>query len=427
MDTPEFADLRNFFIALLIGALVGIEREKRKVAEQEISFGGLRTFILFAQAGAVSAWLSIHLGYPWLFVATVAAISAIVVTGYVLESRVRPTEVGVTTELAAITVCLLGGAVMYGYEAIAVALAIVTSAVLAYKRPLHAAVAKISTDDLYAGLRLLIATFIVLPLLPDRTLDPWQALNPYRLWFLVILISGLSLVGYVAVRWLGSTRGTLLTALSGGLVSSTAVSLSFARQSQTDESRTAGNALAAGILVSWVVMFVRVIIAVAFVNLHLVGAVLAPFLAMAAVAALAAGWFSWRGSRAAPAASEGRPEVALKNPFSLWEAAKFGMLFALVLLLVQLTQRYLHGEGLYVVAALAGLTDVDAITLSMADYARLGGDAGTAVAAIVIAALANTVVKCGVAVALGSAALRKRLLPATAAILAVGIAVVGTL
>jgi uncharacterized membrane protein (DUF4010 family) len=288
----------------------------------------------------------IHLSYPWLFVATVAAISAIVVTGYVLESRVRPTEVGVPTELAAITVCLLGGAVVYGYEAIAVAHAIVTSAVLAYKRPLHAAVAKISTDDLYAGLRLLIASFIVLPLLPDRTLDPWQALNPYRLWFPVILISGLSLVGYVAVRWLGATRGTLLTALSGGLVSPTAVSLSFARQSQTDESRTAGNALAAGILVSWVVMFVRVIIAVAFVNLHLVGAVLAPFLAMAAVAALAAGWFSWRGSRAAPAASEERPEVALKNSFSRWEAAKFGMLFALVLLLVQLTQRYLHGAGL---------------------------------------------------------------------------------
>jgi len=200
VDSPELIDVRNFIIALLIGALVGTEREKRKVAEQEVSFGGLRTFILFAQAGAVSAWLSIHLGYPWIFVATVAAISAIVVTGYVLESRVRPTEIGVTTELAAITVCLLGGAVMYGFVAIAVALAIVTSTVLAYKRPLHAAVAKISSDDLYAGLRLLIATFIVLPLLPDRTIDPWQALNPHRLWLLVILISGLSMVGYVAVR-----------------------------------------------------------------------------------------------------------------------------------------------------------------------------------------------------------------------------------
>ena len=423
MEPSDFTDIRNFFIALLIGALVGTEREKRKVTEQEISFGGLRTFILFAQAGAVSAWLAIHLGYPWIFAATVVAISAIVVAGYILESRVRPTEVGVTTELAAITVCLLGGAVMYGFEAIAVALAIVTSAVLAYKRPLHEAVAKIGTEDLFAGLRLLIATFIVLPLLPDRMVDPWQAINPYRLWFLVILISGLSLVGYVAVRWLGPARGTLLTALSGGLVSSTAVSLSFARQSQTDASVSAGNAFAAGILVSWVVMFVRVIVAVAIVHVTLVGAVLAPFLVMATVAALLAGWFGWRGSGNARAGVEARPEVPLKNPFSLWEASKFGLLFAIVLLVVQLTQTYLHGEGLYVVAAIAGLTDVDAITLSMADYARLGGDVHTAVAAIIVASLSNTVVKCGLAVALGSSALRLRLLPATVAILAVGITV----
>ena len=121
METPEFVVVRNFLVALLIGALVGAEREKRKVSEQEVSFGGLRTFILFAQAGAVSAWLSIQLGYPWIFVATVAAVSGIVVTGYILESRVRPTEIGVTTELAAITVCLLGRAVMYGHVAIAVA------------------------------------------------------------------------------------------------------------------------------------------------------------------------------------------------------------------------------------------------------------------------------------------------------------------
>jgi uncharacterized membrane protein (DUF4010 family) len=423
MDSPDFIVIRNFFIALLIGALVGTEREKRKVTEQEISFGGLRTFILFAQAGAVSAWLSIHLGYPWIFVATVVAISAIVVTGYILESRVRPTEVGVTTELAAITVCLLGGAVMYGFEAIAVALAIVTSAVLAYKRPLHAAVAKISTDDLFAGLRLLIATFIVLPLLPDRTVDPLQALNPHRLWLLVILISGLSLVGYVAVRWVGPARGTLLTAASGGLVSSTAVSLSFARQSQTDASVTAGRVIAAGVLTAWVVMFVRVIITVAIVNVNLLDAVLVPFLAMAAVAALLAGFLYWRGSGTGHAAGEPAAEVPLKNPFSLWEASKFGLLFAVVLIVVQLTQRYLHGEGLYVVAAIAGLAEVDAITLSMADFARLGGDAHVAVAAIIVASLSNTVVKCGLGVALGSPALRLRLLPATAMILAVGIAV----
>src|SRR5512147_374372 len=177
--------VRNFLIALLIGALVGIEREKHKVTEHPESFGGLRTFILFAQAGAVGAWLSQHIGTPWVFIATLTAVAAAVVTAYVLESRVKPDALGLTTEISAITVCLLGGAVMYGYAELAVALAILTSAVLTFKQPLHGVVQKLGTDDLYAGLKLLIATFIVLPLLPAQPIDPLQALNPYKLWLLV--------------------------------------------------------------------------------------------------------------------------------------------------------------------------------------------------------------------------------------------------
>jgi uncharacterized membrane protein (DUF4010 family) len=227
----------------------------------------------------------------------------------------------------------------------------------------------------------------------------------------------------VSVRWLGAAHGTLVTAASGGLVSSTAVSLAFARQSRA--GTLGGRELAAGVLTAWVVMFVRVIIAVAIVNVSLVAGLLAPFAAMTAVAALLAGWFYWRGSGAADAGGEAPAEIPLKNPFSLWEASKFGLLFAAVLLIVQLTQRYLEGVGLYAVAALAGLTDVDAITLSMADFARLGGDARTAVGAIVIAALSNTVVKCGMVVALGAPALRRPLLLATAAILAAGVAALG--
>ncbi|MGA9031038.1 MAG: MgtC/SapB family protein, partial [Sulfuricaulis sp.] len=225
MPEVDVVVVRNFLIALLIGALVGIEREKHKVTEHPESFGGLRTFILFAQAGAVGAWLSQHIGTPWVFIATLTAVAAAVVTAYVLESRVKPDALGLTTEISAITVCLLGGAVMYGYAELAVALAILTSAVLTFKQPLHGVVQKLGTDDLYAGLKLLIATFIVLPLLPAQPIDPLQALNPYKLWLLVILISGMSLVGYVAVRWLGTARGTAITGLSGGLVSSTAVSL----------------------------------------------------------------------------------------------------------------------------------------------------------------------------------------------------------
>lgn len=418
-DPADFAVAHQFAIALLIGALVGTERELRKTGEQGFTFGGLRTFILIAQAGALSAWLSLQLGSHWLFVAAVAAVSAIVLTSYVLESRIKPEAAGLTTEFAAISVCLLGGAVMYGHAAVAIALGIVTAATLAYKQPLHRLVGKIGTDDLYAGLRLLIASFIVLPLLPDRPVDPWQALNPYKLWLLVILISSLSMAGYVAVRWLGSARGTALTGLTGGLVSSTAVSLSFARQSRLDAGTMASDGLAAGVLLAWLVMFVRVLIEVAVVHAALLSSLLVPFAIMAVATAGFAAAYYWRGRAEAahPAAA-----VPLTNPFSLWEAGKFGLLFAAVLLVVKLTQVHFQGGGMYLVAALAGLTDVDAITLSMAEYAHQGGDAQVAAGSIVVATLTNTLVKSGLIVALGSVAMRTRVAAATAAILAAGLA-----
>lgn len=418
-DPADFAVAHQFAIALLIGALVGTERELRKTGEQGFTFGGLRTFILIAQAGALSAWLSLQLGSHWLFVAAVAAVSAIVLTSYVLESRIKPEGAGLTTELAAISVCLLGGAVMYGHAAVAIALGIVTAATLAYKQPLHRLVGKIGTDDLYAGLRLLIASFIVLPLLPDRPVDPWQALNPYKLWLLVILISSLSMAGYVAVRWLGSARGTALTGLTGGLVSSTAVSLSFARQSRLEAGTMASDGLAAGVLLAWLVMFVRVLIEVAVVHAALLSSLLVPFAIMAVATAGFAAAYYWRGRAEAahPAAT-----VPLTNPFSLWEAGKFGLLFAAVLLVVKLTQVHFQGGGMYLVAALAGLTDVDAITLSMAEYAHQGGDAQVAAGSIVVATLTNTLVKSGLIVALGSVAMRTRVAAATAAILAAGVA-----
>lgn len=415
--------IRDFLIALLIGALVGIEREKHKSVERPGSFGGLRTFILFAQTGAVAAWLSQQAGSPWLFIAALLAVALIVVVAYVLESRSAPDALGVTSEISAITVFLLGGAVMYGYAELAVALGIATSAVLAFKQPLHGIVHRIGTDDLYAGLKLLIATFIVLPLLPNQPVDPLHALNPYKLWLLVILISGLSLVGYVAVRWLGPARGAVATGVTGGLVSSTAISLMFARQSRVDTDPLAGDTLAAGILLAWAVMFARVVVAVGIVYAALVPALLAPFVTMAIASAVLAAAFYRRGTqRSRPLEQSG--EVGVKNPFSLTAATQFGLLFALVLVIVELTERYAPPEGLYLVAAFAGLTDVDAITLSMAEYARAGDTHRLAATAIVIAALSNTLVKCGMVVLLGSRALRLRLLGATTAVVLVGLAAV---
>ncbi len=426
--SPELQVVRDFFIALMIGALVGVEREKRRAERRkaenlDVSFGGLRTFILFAEAGAVSAWLSLQLGSPLLFVVTVVAVAAVVAIAYVLESRVRPDSLGLTTELAAIAVCLLGGAVMYGHAEVAVALGIVTASLLAFKQPLHGLVDKLGMSDIYAVLKLLIATFIVLPVLPHGPVDPWGAIHPQELWLLVIVISGLSLAGYVAVRWFGRARGTVLTGVAGGLASSTAVSVAFARESSSDGQQASVDALAAGILASWAVMFARIVAVVAIANADLVGSLAPSCLAMAAISAIASAWFFVLHGRRRRRESEGS-DVPMENPFSLWAAMKFSAVFAVVLLVVELVDREFEKEGLYVVAALAGLTDVDAITLSMARGAPADAGTGLVVGTILVAAISNTVAKYATVAALGSAQLRRRLIAPALALVAAGVVAV---
>jgi uncharacterized membrane protein (DUF4010 family) len=414
IEPIDLGVLRDFATALLIGALIGVEREKRKAEEGDPRVVGLRTFILVALIGAVAGFLSRALGLPWLLVAALVVVAAPLLAGHVVAARAQEDPLGLTTELAALAVCLLGAMTMLGHRELAIGLGVVIAAVLAYKQPLHGLVAKLGWDDVYAGVRLLIATFIILPLLPDRTLDPWDALNPYKLWLLVILISSLSLVGYVATRWLGSGRGTVLTGITGGLVSSTAVTLSFARRGR-DEPGVAP-ALVCGILLAWAVMFGRVLVMVLAVNADLLLPLLPSFIAMGVVA-LGAAWLLYRRS-----GDGSEPEdVRLRNPFSLTSAATFAVLFAAVLLLVKLAQFYFPGGGVYVLAALAGLTDVDAITLSMAEYARSNARTVAALA-VVIASISNTVVKCGMVTALGGAGLRRPVLLASTAIIVAGVA-----
>ncbi|HEY9519997.1 MAG TPA: MgtC/SapB family protein [Methyloceanibacter sp.] len=420
MDYRELLTVAlDFATTILLGALIGIEREKRKAEEEKTGhIAGLRTFILLALLGAAAGWLSRTLSTPWILAAALLIVGAVVVAGYFVTARSSQDGRGLTTEIAAVVVFLLGAMVMLGYETLAIGLGVVTAAVLAYKQPLHGFVEKLGWDDVYAGVRLLIATFIALPLLPDQTIDPWGALNPYKLWLLVILISSLSLVGYVLTRLLGASRGVALTGLVGGLASSTAVTLSFAKEGR--EKPGIANALACGILLAWAVMFVRVLVLVAVVNRALLAPLLVPFLVMAVTVGVFAAFYYFRdGSTEKRASAKG--EVDVKNPFSLMAAAKFGALFAIILLVVKIVQQTMPPSGLYAVAALSGLVDVDAITLSMAELAQ-SGEAHTAVIAIVIASLSNTLVKCGMAFVVAGFALGKPLLMATVATLLAGLA-----
>jgi uncharacterized membrane protein (DUF4010 family) len=305
-----------------------------------------------------------------------------------------------------------------GHQTIAVALAIATAAALAYKEPLHGWITRLSGDEIRAGLRLLIATFIILPILPDRTFDPWKALNPYKMWWLVILISGLSFLGYIVSKWLGSGRGSAVTGLVGGLVSSTAVTLTFAKRSKEASAGESINDFVAAVLLAWSVMAVRLFVLAAVLHPPL----LAPLgIPLGAITAASVGCACVSLLRAAKHKKKKSEEsLALRNPFSLTSAIKFAMVFAVVLLVVKIVGEYTGEKGTYGVAALAGLTDTDAITLSMAQHAREGGSLSVASLAIVIAALSNTIAKCALIAGLGAAPMRNRVVIATIVICAAG-------
>lgn len=412
----DFAHFRDFGTALLLGGLIGIERERRNKREGQ-GAAGLRSFVLFATIGAIGGFFAVRLATPWVLAAALVATATIVVAAYVAALRRHPESIGITTEIASLVTCLLGALATSGNRELAIGLGVTTAAVLAYKQPLHALVGRLEADDVYAVLRLLLATFIVLPLLPDRTIDPWGAINPYTLWLLVLLIAGMSLVGYVVSRWLGPGKGIAATAAAGGLVSSTAVTLTFVKQSR--EHGASATQLAGGILLAWTVMFARVLVAATVVTGSMFAHLAPSFLAMAGASGLGAFLcIAWHPRTAATVAST----VPVKNPFSLLAAAKFAALFAVVQLLLRLGQQYLPTGGTYAVAALAGLTDVDAVTLTMAQHARqVADETHIAVIAIAAAAATNTLVKASLASLLGRQ-LARPVWFGTAAILAAGTA-----
>lgn len=416
ISEPDLAiDLvRDFGTALLLGGLLGIEREKRNVREGH-GTAGLRSFVLLTQLGAVGGFLTTKLGSPAFLVATMLIAAAIVIAAYFGELRARPESTGITTEVALLVACMVGALVTTGHRELAIGLGVVTAAVLAYKKPLHEMVGKLAPDDVLAGVRLLLATFVVLPLLPDEPIDPWGAIVPHKLWLLVLLISSLSLVGYAVTRWLGPGKGIAATAAAGGLVSSTALTLAFVKQSREVEG-AAATRLAGGILLAWGIMFVRVVVAATVVSSVMFARLAPTFGVMAAVCVVFATiCLARRHDDRAPA-----NDLPVKNPFSLWAAMKFAALFAIVQVLVKLAQQYLPTGATYVVAGIAGLTDVDAITLTMSEQAATSPDAAmVATIAIAIAAASNTLLKAGVAAATGRG-LARPVLTGTAAIFAAG-------
>ena len=395
----------RFACALGFGMLIGLERERAQPEEQ--TFAGVRTFTLFCLLGATAGFAGDHAGTPWVVVAVFGAVAALVACSYVVT--LKNGDVGMTTEVSALLTVLIGVLCSWGQVGVAAAITVACMLLLARKTWLHGIARRIESTDVEATLRFAIITAIVLPLLPNRGYGPpgLEAFNPFTTWLMVVLIAGLNFAGYILVKVLGREHGFGIAGVLGGLVSSTAVTLGFSQRSK--HAVTLAPFLALGILLSWTVMFVRVVVEVWVVNTPLASR-LALGLGVMGAASLAASLVLWRRHRGASSATA---EVETgSNPFELDEAIKFGVLFGVVLFAARLAQSWFGDAGLYLAGALAGLTDVDAIALSMADLARSDPESAPAAArTVVIAVLANTLVKSGMVLWLGHAALRRVMAP----------------
>ena len=404
----------RFVVAIGLGMLLGLERERTKTAEGGL---GVRTFALIALAGAISGYLDDSLGMSGFALGLFVAVSALIVSLYVVTAWRGDT--GITTESSALLCFMLGLLCARGQVQFAAWVGVAMALLLALKDWLHRLARRIEPTDVEATLKFAIVTLIILPLVPDHNYgpEPLSVLNPYKIWLMVVLISGLNFASYILVKTVGAEHGIGIAGLLGGLVSSTAVTLGFSQRSR--QPGEDASALALGILLAWTVMFFRVVIMSWLVSGPL-GLRLAMAMGLLCVISLGACYWLWRRRQ------QERGQVqAGDNPFELDQAIKFGLLFGVVVFVAKAAQVYLGEAGLYLAAGIAGLTDVDAITLAMADLAQSDDNNLTVAArAIVIAVLANTVVKSGMAASFGSPDLRRITLPISGALFAAGVAAV---
>ncbi|TDQ36656.1 MgtC/SapB family protein [Thiopseudomonas denitrificans] len=401
-------ELVGMLIALAVGLVIGFERgwrsqnldEERHEEIDDQTVTGIRTFGLLGLAGGVVAQLAI-LSSPLFLAAALLGVAALLIVGYIHTSKATG-DLGATTEVAALLAFLLGALAVYGFYLEAAVAAVITAVLLGTKEHIHALLRSLTRLELNASLQMLVIVLVVLPLLPNEAMGPWDSLNPQVIGWLVLLIAGISFVGYFAVRVLGDRVGLVLTALLGGLTSSTALTLAFSRMARLGSGRT--TLLAAGIVLACGTMAPRLLLEVAVVNRALLLPLLPGIIGLGLVPLLAVCWLLWRHK--GEQTECGQP--ALSNPMDLQQAIVMALVLTLVFMLSRGAEQWFGNEGVYVLALFAGIADVDAITIALAQQARDGLASEVAVRGILLAAMTNTAVKAGIVLVVGGWPLARR-------------------
>ena len=398
LEATGLAPLPAFLTSLALGLLIGLERERNPASK-----AGLRTFALVALLGTLASLVAEKTGSPWILAAGLALVGLMMIAAYARDSDAAA-DPG-TTSVAAVCVCYgLGALIWLGYPTLAVMLGVITTLLLYLKPELRGLSQSLTRQDLFSILQFAALSFVILPVLPDQDFGPYSALNPHQIWLMVVLISGISLAGYVALRITAGRHGVLLLGLFGGLVSSTATSMVYARHARDP-----------GMLQLSVVVILAANLVVP-VRLAFLGGVvspgilpqLAPALVCALACSAAGALYWWRRLHEQPALVV--PEI--RNPTEIRTALGFGLLFGIVLFFSAWLSDAAGSRGLYAVALVSGLTDVDAITLSTLRLYGLGKlQPVQAVIAIVLALVSNILFKLGLVFAIGGAVLARRCAP----------------
>ena len=377
-----FIIFQKLIIAVLIGVLIGLEREHSKPANEK-TFAGVRTFPLISILGFVAALISSVTSF-WIYFAIFIGYSSLITAAYIFSAKFgRP---GGTTEISTILVFILGSLVYWNYVVLAAIIAVVVATFLTLKIQLHRFVGKVSEEDLYATIKLAIITVIILPLLPNREIGPLNILNPQMIWLMVIFISGISFIGYVFVKIFGQNKGIPITGLMGGLVSSTAVSYSFSKKSK--ENNEIAKNFGLGILLASTVMYPRIFLIVLVLNSALINSVWLPLTLFTLTNVVVCYFMSKKIN-----SSRSQHEIDLKNPFKLKSALLFGLIFAIMIFLAKTAEIYLGKNGIYAASAFGGLASIDAIIVSLTQltYHKLNGN--VIAIAVIIVVISNSVFK----------------------------------
>jgi uncharacterized membrane protein (DUF4010 family) len=382
MDQNEI--LKRLAVSLAIGLLVGLERGWRTRDEEDHQrAAGFRTFALSGLLGGVTGTVSLQAGgllVGLVFIVYAAAFAAF----HWLEARTEQ-NMSVTSVVAGMLTFLLGAMAVTGELLVAIACAVAMTVLLALRDQLHRWVASLTWSEIRAILILLAMSFLLLPVLPNRPIDPWSAINPYEIWLLAILMAAISFAGYVAVKVFGDRLGVVMAALAGGLASSTATALALARLAR--EHPTSSRLLSAGILIAGAIMMIRVGAVAVALNGALLASLLPPLAAATTILVLGAVILLFRNTK------QENPELRIENPLAIGTALKLAAFIAAVMLAAELLRRILGDAGVLIVATLSGVADVDAVTISMARLAGKDVEQNTAVQGILLAAAVNTVSK----------------------------------